>query len=102
MSVDLFPPRPHIAPSPLQHYLLKRQEAVSEEVGISVLFQVSAGYGPNYTVVIHTFEGDESKARGDDLDEVIQEAALMLMGMREARLAYEQQRAERQKRLAAK
>lgn len=101
MTIDLFPPRPHIAPTPLQHYLLKRQEAVSEEVGISVLFQVSAGYGPNYTVVLHTFEGDEAKARGDDLDEAIQEAALMLKGMRDARLIYEHNRAERQKRLAA-
>ncbi len=43
--------------------------------------------------MIHTFEGDEAKARGDDLNEVIQEAAQILEGMCEARLAHEANRA---------
>lgn len=95
MTADLFPPRPHIAPSPLQHYLLIRQKELSEQVGISVLLQVSAGYGANYTVKLHTFEDDEATARGDDLDAAIEEAALMLKGMRDGRLGYERYRAAR-------
>ncbi len=97
MTHDLFPPRPHIAPSALQHYFLMRQEAISKEVGTSVLFQVSAGYGANYTVVLHTSEGDEATAWGDDLDAAITEAALMLKGLRDGRLGYERYRAERYK-----
>ncbi len=101
MTIDLFPPRPHIAPSALQHYLLNRQEEVSTAVGISVLFQVSAGYGANYTVVLHTFEGDEATARGDDLDAAITEASLMLKGMRKAKEGYERYRAARYKWLGS-
>ncbi len=99
MTAHLFPPRPHVAPSPLQHYLLQRQQTISDEVGISILLQVSAGYGPNYTVVLMTFEGDEATARGDDLDEALTEATQMLIGLRQAQAETAWYMAQRQKRL---
>ena len=97
MTAPFIRPYPHLAPSPLQHYLLQKQQEISKTVGVGILLQVTAGYGATYEVVLLTWEGEEVKMRGDDLDEALQQATEAMWGMQQAKRDYEVYRAAQYK-----
>ena len=88
MTAPFIRPYPHLAPSPLQRYLLQKQQEISDTVGIGILLQVTAGYGATYEVVLRTWEGEEVSMFGDDLDEALQQATDAMWGMQQAKRDY--------------
>lgn len=80
--------RPELAGSVLHTALLQKQADLNAQIDNFVFVQVSVLYDGMFEVSLHTFESDNGSFESYDLDEAFRVAAEMLIGMRNARLAY--------------